>query len=207
MPSLRHCTRDFERLLADFRPETLDGHDQSVVGIRPGGEIAYVNPAYFRFAAENGGERVPIDWSVGANLFEAIRGPQRPFYVDHLAACLASEEPWSHEYECSSRELLRRYHLHAYPLRGEGLLLVHSLVVAEPQDVSRRPVVRPRVEDYRDADGLIHQCYHCRRVRRQVDGRGWDWVPEWVETPRPETSGVLCEPCFDYHFPGIQKPG
>lgn len=206
MGSLRHCDPDFERLLTDFRSETLDGHDQSVVGIRPGGEIAYVNPAYFRFAAENGGDRVPIEWSLGANLFEAIRGPQRGFYEDNLGACLTNEEPWSHEYECSSREILRRYHMHAYPLRGAGLLLVHSLVVATPHEASRDPVRHPRVEYYRDGNGLIHQCYYCRRVRRQVDGAGWDWVPDWVETPPPETSGALCETCFEYHFPGITPP-
>lgn len=206
MDPLRHCDPDFGLLLTDFRPETLDGHGESVIGIRPEGEIAYVNPAYYRFAELNGGHDVPTDWSLGANLYDAIRGPQRKFYEDHLAAGLTSERPWGHIYECSSRRVVRRYHLQAYPLRGAGLLLVHSLVVAEPPDLTREPVLSPAPENYRDRDGLIHQCYHCRRVRRQVRGDAWDWVPDWVETQLPEMSGVLCEPCFEYHFPGVAPP-
>ncbi|MDQ3034620.1 MAG: hypothetical protein M3Y87_19580 [Myxococcota bacterium] len=55
---------------------------------------------------------------------------------------------------------------------------------------------------YRDPNGMLVQCSHCRRVRRgDPSVTAWDWVPEYVARPQPRTSHGLCAVCLDFYYP------
>jgi len=48
-----------------------------------------------------------------------------------------------------------------------------------------------------DARGLVVQCASCRHVRR-AGSEAWDFVPQWIAQPWPNTSHGLCESCLPY---------
>ena len=58
----------------------------------------------------------------------------------------------------------------------------------------------PDTTTYFDANGILHQCSHCRRVQNLVAEGAWDWVPEWVEEIPRNTSHTICPPCFEYYY-------
>lgn len=196
----------FDKLLRVFSLEELENHHDPVYGLWPDLRLAYLNPAWFRFAAENTGEpAISTYWNLGASVMEAIAEDLRPFYQNLFEQCLQPKEglrPLQHEYECSSGSLYRRFQLSVYPLRNhQGLLIVNALVVERLHDPTER---EPRAADkssYADQHGLIHQCCHCRRVQNQKIKNRWDWVPQWVDHVPRETSHTLCPLCLDYYYP------
>lgn len=203
-PTLTHYDPSFLPCLERVGPAFLESHEQPIYGMRPDGEIAYVNPAYLRFADQNGaGEEIREHWAVGSNAFDAMIGPVKNFYRERLAECMRRGVVWDHLYECSSASAFREYNLRAFPLHACGLLIVHALVVQAPHDPATHHASRPEVGRYIDGDGLITQCYHCRRVRRQGSPPRWDWVPQWVDHPPSNTTGSLCAPCAAHSFPGV----
>lgn len=160
--------------------------------------IRWVNPAWLQFAAANGGEpAISRSWSVGARLLDAIQGPLRDWYGERIARCAAEQQVWQHDYECSSPDELRLFHLTAYPVPSGGVLFVHSLVRSAP----RAGAAPPLPAAYRDVAGNVTQCGHCRRFRRPTGPERWDWIPEWVARVPPETSHGLCPTCLDHFYP------
>jgi len=194
-------SRDLLPVLERWDLAELDAHAGAVYGVTSELRLGYLNAAWFRFAADNGGEpHISADWSLGRSVLASVRGPLRDFYASNYRACLDATVPWQHEYECSSTETYRRYHQIVYPLEARaGLLIVNSLVVERARDVAEPVPFEP--EAYVGADGFITQCTHCRRVRRTAEPDRWDWIPVWVaEFPR-ETDHGLCGPCFRFHYP------
>jgi hypothetical protein len=191
---------NFERLLKEFPLEAIEMAEDTVYAIRPDLTITYVNRGWQLFAERNGGERVDsISRPIGQDLVTAISLPLRSFFSDNFAKCFREQRPWEHHYECSSADLYRRFMMTAYPLRDNaGLLVVNSLVRELPHD---REVHEPLSALYRDDNGIIHQCCHCRRVRRLGSPEAWDWVPQWVSKIPPDTSHGLCSPCYGYYYP------
>lgn len=203
-PDLTHCDPNFRPRLKRVGSRYLEEHDQPIYGMRPDGEIAYVNPAYLRFADEHGaGEEIRESWGVGANAYDAMVGPLKQFYRERFTECARRGVVWDHLYECSNSTTFREFNLRAFPLDGAGLLVVHALVVQSPHDPETHPAHRPELGRYMDEHGLVVQCYHCRRVRRPGASPRWDWVPQWVDHPPPNTSGTLCTPCAAHSFPGV----
>lgn len=201
---LTHCDPSFRPCLDRVGARFVEEHDQPIYGIRPDGEIAYVNPAYLRFADQNGaGEEIRESWAVGSNAFEATIGPLERFYRDRFDECLRRGVVWDHLYECSSASKFREFNLRAFPLDGRGLLIVHALVVQAPHDPATHVARLPELGRYMDEHGHITQCYHCRRVRCTCTPPRWDWVPQWVDHPPPYTTGTLCPPCAAHSFPGV----
>lgn len=190
----------FGPLLRHHIREDLDAHDAAIYGLWPDLKLAYMNPAWSRFAADNDGEpRMSSRWGLGASLLDAIAPVLKGFYRDKLRACLRDETVWSHDYECSSPDRIRRFRQWAYPLEGrQGLLIVNALVVdlgrSRPKKDGRDP------ETYRDGDGLLHQCSHCRRVMDPTQAQRWDWVPRWAAEIPAGTSHTLCPSCFGHYF-------
>lgn len=169
----------------------------------PDFRIAYVNPAWDTFAERNGGlPTIRERWDIGANYLEAIALPLRPFYrhlLDTAPDSLATLHPATHDYECSSAETYRLLNLQVFTLQDRaGFVLVHSLRVERPH--ADREVVSTGLGDYLDANGLLHQCSHCRRVQSAADPGRWDWVPLWITNPPEFVSHSLCPPCFDYYY-------
>lgn len=193
------CATSFVPLLEEFEIDELETAGGTVYGLWPDLRLAYMNPAWLRFASENGGEAaIARDWGLGRCILEAIAEPLRPFFVSHYGRCLEESRPWEHIYQCSSAECYREYHMTAFPLRGrEGLLIVNSLRVQAPHDYVALP---PLAERYRTAQGIISQCSHCRRTRRVDDESIWDWVAEWVKQSPVGTSHGICPECFGFHY-------
>jgi hypothetical protein len=186
--------------LKDYDIKQLDAHHGAVFGMWRDYRLAYMNDAWFAFAAANGGEPdLSQRWGLGRSLMDCIPAALQDFFLEGYSGCLESMGPWSHEYECSSAHLRRTFHQVAYPLQdGVGFMVVNSLLVEAPYHPDAE--APPLNHDYRDEHGLIYQCAHCRRVRRDADGRHWDWVPEWVTRSPRDTSHSLCHTCYAHYY-------
>lgn len=182
-----------------FRMEALEHDPSSIVAIAADGRIGWANEGWYSFARANGGASAAID--AGANYFAAIRGEVRPAFEAAVSASLASGEPFELDYECSSANVYRAYHLHGLPLSGRALLLVHTPIEVRRQERPPEPPVEAR---YRDAFGMIAQCTNCRRVRAPAD-RSWHWVPAWVETIPAGVTHVLCPICKGFYWPRSRR--
>jgi hypothetical protein len=186
----------------DFEVETLNKYRGSVCVVDAELRISYVNPAWHRFAKQNGGGPDFSDrWSQGASILDAMQEPIRRYFEQVFEGCLRTRKPFAHDYECSSADLKRLMHAEVLPLRsGRGLLMVHSQRVEEPHTG-----LLPETETFRyhDADGIAHQCGHCRRMRRSTDDGNelWDWVPSYVSQPPATLSHGLCPICLEYYYP------
>ena len=194
----------YARLLSDiFTLEQLDAHPDSIFALDPGGRIVFVNAGWDAFARDNGGQPAVADrWGVGSNYLDALAPPLAPFYRELFARTPRygkTLNPASHEYECSSATVYRRFAMLVYALpEDQGHLVVNSRSIERPHGPERKPRA-PRASRYVDRNGLIHQCAHCRRVRHMSDGGRWDWVPDWVEHPQDNASHGLCPVCMDYY--------
>ena len=109
---------------------------------------------------------------------------------------LATGEVFDQEYECSSPDQRRLFHVRALPIGDQGLLIEHSLVAEGKHDWSAREAVEAV---YLGARGLLLQCSHCRRVR-VPETHAWDWVREWAARPHPRTSHVICPSCVGFYW-------
>lgn len=194
----------FDALL---RESNVQGYAQGVLrdngdltlGLWPDLAIAYVNPAWFRFAERNGaGPEFFEQWTLGRSMLDAVPDALRPHYIAAYEQCLQTGEPWSEDYECSSPDEFRMLRSTAYPLlHGAGLLVVHSLRIERPHD---RTAVKPSRGRFADQHGWLTQCAYCNRFAEAQRRRRWAWVPDWVrEPPEPVTHGI-CEPCAGYYF-------
>ena len=54
-----------------------------------------------------------------------------------------------------------------------------------------------RDASYRDAEGFVHQCTRCRKVRDFSPTGGWKHVDEWVRQMPLQTSHTICEACAE----------
>lgn len=195
-----------EITITDGFASAIEGYDvaaladdaSTIIGVDADLRIALYNPAYTRFAEQNGGGSQFLErWGLGASLVAAIPEVLTPFYVPRFRAALTATEPWRHTYECSSPDVERTMHLEAFPLGGRGLLFVHSLRVEVPHT---RAAVHAGVEVYRSSNGLIVQCAHCRRLRHPDDARRWDFVPAAVTRAGEQVSHGLCQTCAGHYF-------
>lgn len=194
----------FASLLVSFGEDALAEHEGTIYGLWPDLTLAYFNPAWFRFAAENNGEpAISTQWGLGRSVLDAICEELQALYRNAYRDCLSSRAAWNQDYECSSGRIFRRFRMTAYPLAdGQGLLVVNSLIAEQPHDSDARP---PRVAEdrrYRDERGIVVQCAWCRRIRHPRRAARWDWVPAWVDRPPSATSHGICEPCYGHYFPG-----
>jgi hypothetical protein len=176
--------------------------DRAVIyGLTRDLRLGYLNPEWFAFAAANEGEPdIPARFGLGTRLLDAISGPLQDFYEEFFTRALAANKPVQHDYECSSDQVYRLYHQSIYPLaRARGLLVVNSLSVEKTHPPDR---TTPGLEsDYRNDEGIMVQCSHCRRFRRNGAEAAWDWAPQWVRVLPPAISHGLCPVCIAYYYP------
>lgn len=205
-----HCHPEFEALLRDsgvrgFAKGELRDSADPMMGMWSDLTLAYVNPAWFRFASDNGAaEDFFARWTLGRSVLEAIPEVLRAHYAASYEQCMQTGEPWSEDYECSSPDRFRTFRATAYPLpRGAGLLVSHSLRIDRPHERESAPAIRERFADHH---GWLTQCAHCRRFA-DPSGRGkWVWVEDWIRTPPQErVSHGICQPCADYYFGVVRR--
>jgi len=202
------CDPTFEQLLVGFYRQPLDQGDDVIYGVWPDLTLAYSNARWTRFALENDGADVLRRWTLGVSVRSAFGPDLDPFYVRAFGEVLSTGTIWQHTYACPSPRQTRWFNMRALPLGRKGLLVCHSLVsageIAEPR--GRRPSATP----YRDTNGLVTQCAHCRRVQVVAADRAaqpsWHYVPAFIERPPPRTTHGLCPICFVYHFKDTLTP-
>lgn len=190
----------------------LDAHPATIVAVDASLNVRYVNRAWHRFAAENGGEpAISRDWGIGVSLLRAIPAVLAPFYRQLFTLALRPDDrrglhPLTHEYECSSATRFRLHVMSIYPLRRTGgLLLVHSLRVESPIEAVPGIIEGFPGPEYVAADGLVRQCACCRRVRSERAADQWHWIRPWVLNGPEAVSHTLCPVCLALYF-GDYRP-
>ena len=193
--------------MADEKPilpyvdiDKLEANTSVIYALDASLRITYCNAAWDRFAESNGGDRLKREDVIGTDVMAIIAEPLQSFYSDGFNRAYESHEPWEHDYECSSPEVSRFFHMRVLPLANGHLLIENSLIVERTHDPERLRM--PPIETmYRDSHGLIQMCAHCRRSRRIVQSAPvWDWVPAFVRDRPHQTSHGLCENCRAYYF-------
>lgn len=207
MVSANHDRKAFLSLLEPELVRDLETRRDSACGLWPDLRIAYVNPAWARFGARNGGgAETRQRWSEGGAFLAGVGSPLRTYYDTHLRKVLESGEPWDSEYECSSPELYRLFRMQVRAVgSGRGLLVLHTRLVQRSHEPGVTGPGGPDPAPYVDENGLLQQCVHCRRVRRRGDGEVWDWVPAWVEHVPDHASGSLCPQCLATRYPDLAR--
>ena len=182
-------------------PRSVLERSQAVICVLdPELRITYCNPAWDAFARKNGGSGALAQGVIGSRLLEAVADPLRNFYQEFFARARATGQVQEFDYECSSAEVYRSFHMQVLPLKQErGYLVVHSLRVEKPLDFRSAHV--PDDRRYAGPDGIIVMCCHCRRTRRAQDPEVWDWVPAYVGLQQGKVSHGLCPVCYAYFYP------
>lgn len=189
----------FFKLLDEFDLNQLEKDNGTIYGLWPDLTLAYMNPAWSRFAAEHG-EHCGISeaWPLGRSVIEATSARLRPFYIGNFGRCLRERRPWEHVCQQTVGRVHRQFHMTVFPLgRSEGLLVVNSL---QRQTSQAHLLVPPPEEDYRNEAGVISQCCHCRRVRRAGGELAWDWIPLWERQTPARTSHGVCAACSGFYY-------
>ena len=184
--------------IAPFDRTTLDDDESPICAVADDLRIRYVNPAWKRFARDNGGPWDDERW-LGTSFCDALPSCLRPFYERLFEQTLTTREPADHAYECSSATRFRRFVMRVFPTSANGLVMSHTRSLETPHAASDGPPIEAL---FRDANGIVTQCSHCRRHRR-VDRTAtqWDWIPAYVEARLPNTSHGLCAMCEVYFYP------
>lgn len=161
--------------------------------------ICYCNPAWDRFAGENGGGTNVLANNVMHKPFlQYVPCELRGNFETLFFKSRALGRPQAQDYECSSAQTFRLYRMQIYPLQpGSGFAVVNSLRVAHPHT---RFAHEPDEAQYLHDDGLMRMCANCRRTRRVDDPAAWDWVPDFVEHPRKNVSHSVCPFCAEYYY-------
>lgn len=180
-----------------FDLSLLDRDGATLVAIDEHHTIRWFNQAWTKFARANDGKAVLERFSVGASYVDAIGAPLRDFYEAAFRTAVHSGKVFEHEYDCSSPELARVFHLRALPTRDRGLLIEHSLLVEQPLPPQEATPFQRTA--YVGDNGLILQCANCRRVKRG-DGSAWDWLPTFARRRDLDVSHGICPTCVAYYW-------
>ncbi len=194
---------DFIKQLGNqHKIDKLENHSGSVYGIWSNFQLAYLNPAWFDFAVKNNGNpEISNNWGLGKSVLDCVSGQLHYFYKTIFTQCLYNNTLWSHEYECSSDTIYRRFHQLVYPLENQqGLLIVNSIIVEQAHSLTQDTITAFNINDYLDDNNFICQCAYCRRVENFQHSGRWDWIPEWVKNCPKNTSHTYCPDCFDQYF-------
>jgi hypothetical protein len=181
-------------LFATIPPHTLENSDSVIYATGPDYRLIYVNPAWDRFALENGAPELVRDRLTRVSILDCVHVPLRDFYAATFAEALDRDAPVEHTFQCPSAKLARTFRMRILPLKSRGLLIMNSLSTEGPHP----PAVERNVS-YVDSDGFITMCSHCRRTQ-QAGSHQWDWVPQFVALQPQHVSHGLCQVCLEYHY-------
>jgi hypothetical protein len=204
---MERYSKDFPTQLDGFDLNTLEADPNSIYALARDLTLNYVNPAWLKFARDNGGESaISEHFTIGTSIAEAFSGPLKTYYLGIYSDLLSTGEVWHHEYECSAENIYRLYHQTIYPLRNKaGLLVVNSLLVEQPHGIGLSQATKHLLKTYQEPNGLITGCSHCKRVRRVLTPDVWDWISQWNETVPANMSHSLCPLCYDYFYKHLHQ--
>ena len=183
-------------LAEGFDVKALESDESTLIALDTECIVLWTNPAWARFAVSNGGADVLNRFGAGTSYLLGVSEALRGFYKAAFGNALETGAPFEQDYECSSPEAFRMFHLRALPFEGKGLLLEHSLIDVRPH---QQIAFEPHSRAYARANGTILQCSNCRRVRRPL-AAAWDWIPSWVRHPPSNVSHGLCSLCLGFYW-------
>ena len=187
--------------VAGLSIEGLESEQSIVYLLDADRRLIYCNPAWDRFASQNDGDGLKWDGPRGTAVLEATAEPLRPFYEEGFRKVDETREVWEHDFDCSSGDLYRRYHMEVKPLEAtEGFFITNSLLVELPHRVDRLATPGAYTLYLRQGD-IVKMCCHCRRTERSDGSQIWDWVPRYLESPPGLVSHGLCASCSTYFYP------
>jgi hypothetical protein len=190
---------DLAELLAPCDLRTLEADPSTIYALTRDARIAWTNPAWDRFALDNGATWEAGAWGPGSALGDAIPEVLRIFYEQLHERAKHAADPVEHDYECSSPTVRRTFRMRLLRCTSGALVVVNALRREQPHEGGAGP---DDAALYVGAEGLVVQCSHCRRVRRVLDPDVWEWAPSFVSAPEERlVSHGLCRICFDYHYP------
>ncbi len=186
-------------ILPDKIPAALENSPQVCFALTESLDIFYCNPAWDRFAQENGGGPEVLSARVlGKPFLQFVPEELIEHFHSLFKTARAAGRMHAQDYECSAPEIFRIYRMQIYPMRPEcGFAVINSLRVAHPHTREAR---EPNPSQYRNGKGLIFMCANCRRTRRLDDLAVWDWVPAYVYSARRDLSHTVCPFCREYYY-------
>jgi hypothetical protein len=168
--------------------------------------FTYCNPAWSRFAKENGGVGLEPERWLGRSILEAVPPILRNYYSTAYQKVMQGHATWHHAYECSSPGRRRVFEMVVYPLHdSRGVAVVNFVRVEQPRRI-KHPRQSRAHSGYVNEEGLVVMCANCRRTRGGGRTVRWDWVPEFLEYPPDAVSHGLCPLCLHYFYLGLDAP-
>jgi len=173
--------------------------------------IVECNRGWDKFASENGGIGVSGEEVREKSILDFTPQVLRRFYEFKYAEAWRLRGQWiGFDYDCSSAEKYRLFHMALHACNDSRLLVVNSQL---RERVSPLPAHDRSTKDtsFRMADGRVTMCAHCRRSKRQDNPKTWDWVARFVAQPGPNVAHDLCAQCREYfyppHFAAVKEAG
>ena len=190
---------------AGFRVKDLEADNAIIYLLQPDLRIIYCNKAWDRFAEQNGGLGLIRPAILGTRILDVIPEPLKSYYENGLTQAKEKGRPWEHDYECSSPEFYRLFHMRVLPLADSYVLVESSLRVERLHGLDR-PEMPANAVFYLNEHGILTMCSHCRRTRRigMAEGPVWDWVPSFLVDPPGRVSHGLCPNCRAYFYPEVR---
>jgi hypothetical protein len=177
--------------------------DRSIIYILDAGlRIVFCNWSWDRFAFQNGGVHQDHLSVLGRSVMDVTPESLHRFYSNIYFEARRTGRPSEHDFQCSSPEMFRLFHMRVLPLGGSYLCIENSLSIERPhtRDFDGMRATSGR---YLDDNGIVVMCCHCRRTRRirAIGSPKWDWVPEFLVSPPGAVSHGLCQICRGYFYP------
>jgi len=169
-----------------------------VYALDPNLRLLRCNPAWDRFARENGAPELTAPSVLGAKIMDIIPEVLQDFYGQAYDLVQKFQRPWWHVFDCSSATVSRSFQMRVLPAADNHLVVVNTLVREEPHEER----IAARIEEYTDADGLVTMCANCRRAEHLTHPGRWDWLPFLLASSGALVRPGLCAFCFAYHYPG-----
>jgi len=157
--------------------------------------LSFCNQAWDSAALQNNSDGVLRHRAIGRSIFDFISPCLHDFYHVQFRNVIDYNRPWHLFYLNSSATLLREFKMVVEPIPDDGVLIRHTLIAERPHPF---PALPPS-HHYYDSKAHVRMCAHCRFTERQDGSDRWDWVPDFVESPPPQTEHVLCRLC-SRHF-------
>jgi hypothetical protein len=184
---------------AGLSHSALESDPAVIYILRPDLRIIYCNRAWEQFASENQGKGLSRLEVLGTAFLSAVPDPLSNFYANGFAEAHRTGV-WEHDFECSSPELFRLFHMRVLRLAGLHLLVENSIRIERPHQ--RESPVKTEFNTYVNKYGISTMCCHCRRTRRIGPGgkEMWDWIPNFLREQPGKVSHGLCKTCTAYFY-------